>query len=147
MNARGWTWRLGMAGVVALTLTACEGTTDLTGPTQGLSLDPESLIGLWELTELESSDEGAVRVEPGTFTAEFAGSEVYLKADCNRCRAGYTAGEGSLDVGLLACTLAYCPSAPLDTTFTQLMSAAKGWEVDGGRLVVTSGEGVLIFVR
>lgn len=106
--------------------------------------------GIWRLVSLRESGQAEVLItEPGQFTAEFgADGRVHLRADCNRCAAGYTAGDRSLLVGLMACTRAYCASAPLDTAYTSLMGSARTWSVSGhARLELSSEAGVLRFDR
>ena len=106
--------------------------------------------GTWRLASLRESGQAETLIpEPGRFTAEFgADGHVRLRADCNVCGAGYTAGDRVLNVGLLACTRAYCESAPLDMTYTSLMGRARTWSVsDDGRLDLASEAGVLRFQR
>ena len=76
------------------------------------------------------------------FTAD---GRVSLRADCNRCSAAYEATTNSLAVGLMACTRAYCASAPLDTTFAALVGQATSWRVVDGGLELRSEAGVLRF--
>lgn len=107
------------------------------------------LLGAWRLVRLETSGGDVVDVKtPDSFTANF-GSEgrVDLKADCNRCNAGYAASRGGIEVGLMACTRAYCSTAPLDTDFAGLVSGAASWSVEGSKLTLTSAEGTLHLER
>ena len=82
--------------------------------------------------------------EPERFTAEFgADGRVSLRADCNRCSGGYTATTGALAVGPMACTRAYCSSAPLDMTFTMLVGEATTWTAAKSSLELRGDSGVL----
>ena len=107
--------------------------------------------GTWRLASLRQAGQAEVVIgQPGTFTAEFgADGRLSLVADCNRCGAGYSAGDGSLSVGLMACTRAFCTAtAPLDTTYTGLVESARTWSVSGdGRLELASDAGTLRFQR
>jgi heat shock protein HslJ len=103
-----------------------------------------SLLGTWRASSLAPAGERAVVVaEPARFTAEFrADGTLSLLADCNRCSGGYTAAAGSLQTTPMACTRAYCSSAPLDTQFTALVGSATSWAVTGDRLELSSSAGV-----
>lgn len=106
------------------------------------------LQGLWRLVRLEKAGQAPVEVAPSDrFTAEFANGRVALAADCNRCSGGYTEGAGTLAVGPRACTLAYCPSAPLDTDFAMLVSGALRWSVAAGQLTLRATNGTLLLRR
>ena len=77
-------------------------------------------------------------------SAEFAANgRVSLRADCNRCSGGYIATTGALTVSPMACTRAYCSSAPLDTTFTMLVGQATVWTASNGSLELRGESGVL----
>jgi heat shock protein HslJ len=106
---------------------------------------PLDLVGSWQLVSATPTGQNAIDAgEPGRFTADFAtDGRVSLRADCNRCAGGYTATTGGLTVGPMACTRAYCSSAPLDTTFTMLVSDATAWTVTNGRLELRGDSGVL----
>ena len=79
-----------------------------------------------------------------TFTAELGtDGRLSLAADGNRCGSTYEAGSGTLSVGLMACTLAYCPTAPVDTQFSGLVQASQNWRLENGELELSSKEGTL----
>jgi heat shock protein HslJ len=138
---------------LALGMIACAGSTsNPTGPAvPGGSSGAEAgqgnlaLVGSWEAVSVQPAGGPAVVVEePQRFTAEFrADGTLALRADCNRCACGYTAGAGSLATTPMACTLAACPSAPLDTQFAGLVDGATSWTVAGDRLELTSTAGVV----
>jgi heat shock protein HslJ len=107
--------------------------------------------GTWRLASMRQAGEAEIVIsQPDAFTAEFGSDgRVGLVADCNRCGAGYSAGDRSLSVGLMACTRAYCvATAPQDTTYTALVESARAWSVSGdGRLELASDAGTLRFQR
>jgi hypothetical protein len=47
----------------------------------------------------------------------------------------------------MACTLAYCVSAPFDTRYTTLLGASTSWQTNGETLELRSTAGVLSFRR
>jgi heat shock protein HslJ len=108
--------------------------------------------GTWRLASLHENGQAEVSIaDPGTFTAVFGDDgRVQIKADCNRCVAGYTArSDGSLTVGLMACTRAFCTATtPTDTTFANLVAGAQAWSSpDDAHLELVAGTGVLRFQR
>ena len=108
--------------------------------------------GTWRLASLHENGQAEVSIaDPGTFTAVFGDDgRVQIKADCNRCVAGYTArSNGSLTVGLMACTRAFCTATtPTDTTFANLVAGAQTWSSrDDAHLELVAGTGVLRFQR
>jgi heat shock protein HslJ len=121
-------------------LAACDGTT---GPSSA------SLEGRWQLVSLQASGGPEVPAPSGaTFTAEFGSdARLSLVADCNRCGSTYEAGSGTLSVGQMACTLAYCPTAPVDTQFAGLVQASQNWRLENGELKLVSAEGTLRLQR
>jgi heat shock protein HslJ len=79
------------------------------------------------------------------FRATFeADGRLGLQADCNACGARYVAGAGVLEVQPMACTRAYCASAPLDTQFAGLVGSASSWSIEEGRLTLRAPAGVVI---
>ena len=145
----------------ALGLTGCGNATGVTVPggiagglgdsdTARLEDAIEPLLGEWRLLSLAPPDTPpATAPTTGRFTADFrSDGELGLTADCNSCRGEYIAGQGTLEVGpLLACTLAYCVSAPVDSQFTSMMLSATTWAVDGETLVLQGPDGRLELSR
>jgi heat shock protein HslJ len=116
-----------------------------------VSASASDLLGAWTLVSLQ---EGSGPVEPvpagTTFTAEFASNGlVSARMDCNRCRGGFTAGPGTIDVAdAMACTRAYCTaSAPYDTRYAEQLGTAHSWTAQGGSLEIKSDRGVLKLTR
>jgi heat shock protein HslJ len=107
-----------------------------------------ALAGRWKLVRVEKAGQDAIDVEySDRFTAEFSASRVTLTADCNVCTGAYTATPDTLSVGPMACTRAYCPSAPLDSDFAMLVSDAERWSVAGSHLTLSSPKGTLLLSR
>ncbi len=145
----------------ALWLTGCGSATGVTVPgeiggalgdsdTARLEDAVELLLGEWRLVSLGPADAPAVTAPTsGRFTADFrSDGGLGLTADCNPCRGEYTAGQGTLEVGpLMACTRAYCVSAPIDSQFTSMMQSAATWAVDGDTLVLEGPDGRLELSR
>ncbi len=146
---------------LAVGLAGCNGSWDgpvgpsLSTPSNdgGLAQSPAvtpALQGLWKLLSLQQAGGPLVpSPSPGLFTAEFrTDGQLSARADCNMCGGAYEAGDGTLAVDpVMACTLAQCQSAPLDTTYTALLVAATVWSVDGATLELRSETGTLRFGR
>lgn len=106
---------------------------------------PAALTGTWTLVSLQEAGRPATSIgSPERFTAEFASDgRVSLRADCNRCNGTCAATDGALRVSPMACTRAYCSSAPLDTQFAGLVGASTSWTVSGRGLELTGASGTL----
>lgn len=141
-----------------LGLIGCAGATGMLGSTP---IGPEGsqgatgresaadLLGVWRLLRMEKAGQKPV-VPPAdvVLTVEFRGDgRAHLVADCNRCNTGFTAGSSTIEVGLMACTRAYCPSAPLDADFESLVGSASSWNVKGAQLTLSSPRGSLLLGR
>jgi heat shock protein HslJ len=141
MAWKGWSRA---ASVVTLAgLLACgKSGGDMTSPSS------EALQGHWTLVSLQQAG-GSVEVAPSGYIAEFqADGTLAARADCNSCHTTYVVEGASLKVGqAMACTRAYCLSAPFDTRYTTLLGAATSWQTNGGMLELRSGAGALTFRR
>lgn len=148
--------RIGIGLALGLGVAACGSSTgNLTVPTPvpgtgnsgASSQDGSSLVGSWQLVSLTEAGKTSVKVSsPERFTATFgSGGEVSLLADCNRCAGSYRAQGSGLTVGPMACTRAYCQSAPLDTNYAGLVSQATTWSSTQGGLELRCDAGVLSF--
>lgn len=86
------------------------------------------LVGTWTAVSVKVGSEETLVPESVKLTAEFqADGRLNLVADCNRCAATYSATPDTLSVTPMACTRAYCSSAPLDEHFAGLVSATLSW--------------------
>jgi two-component system, cell cycle response regulator CpdR len=130
-----------MAAVLLVAATGCG-----RGPTS--ASDPAPLQGQWTLLWLAKAA-GPVTPPPAgaTFSADFrADGGLSLRVDCNRCSGRYTSGTGELSVAdAMACTRAYCPSAPYDTDYERLVVDAEQWTIGDGELELRSASGRLRF--
>ncbi len=110
---------------------------------------PAALIGGWYLDHLVKTGQAPVSVtEAERFSVAFeADGRLRLRADCNSCGSRFAAAAGSLEIEPLACTRAYCPSAPLDTDFAALVGEAVAWSVDGAKLTLRAPAGVVVLRR
>jgi heat shock protein HslJ len=105
--------------------------------------------GAWTLATLQSPGQAAVAPPAGaTLGLEIADGRAAITADCNRCSGQAAIGESSLTVGpLLACTRAFCPSAPFDDAFLKALAGESAATLDGNTLTLASDRGVLRFRR
>ena len=79
---------------------------------------------------------------------EIANGLAAIVADCNRCNGPVVVGASTLTVGpLLACTRAFCASAPFDDSFLKMLSGESAATLDGNTLTLRSDRGVLRFRR
>ena len=133
--------RSAVLGALLLVVAGCGG--DPSGPSG-------SLLGRWQLQAFQRADGRPVDIPaPGRFAVEFrADGRVTVRADCNRCTGTYQADGSSLTIGpQLACTRAFCPSAPLDEQYVAALASAISYEVRGDRLTILGQGGVLRFSR
>lgn len=131
--------------VAALITTIASGCTEagLTSPSS-----PTDLDGTWRLTQMTTAV--GVHNEPptaGRFAVTFSTGRLSAKADCNVCGGTATVSGATLTVGSLACTLAACASAPLDTRFTGVLHGALTVRVNPRLLQLNSDAGELRFER
>ena len=102
----------------------------------------------WRLESLQRTGSAPVSPPPGPFTLRFAeDGRLEVRADCNGCGSTFELAGSSLSVGVLACTRAFCPSAPFDTEYVTLVDEATTVERDGEALILRGPSGVLRFVR
>jgi heat shock protein HslJ len=146
----------GLRGAVAMIgLASCGGGFDGVAtpgdiPQAGSEQNLGSLQGSWALVSMEPAGQAVIRVPERRFFADFGPDrDLFIKADCNVCTAGYTAArDGSFEIGgAIPCTLAYCATAPLDTRYVAFLQAARSWSVRGDELELTSADGALRFDR
>ncbi len=108
------------------------------------------LTGTWQMVSLQRTGQAQVPAPAGVaLSAEFrADGQLLVQADCNVCRASYEAGaEGALKVSPMACTRAYCTSAPVDTDFAALVGSARQAMVGEHALGLTSEAGSVLMRR
>lgn len=124
--------------------------TEGTGPDGPSALQSEIVGVSWQLDGLAPTGQPFAAPPEGTFTLELAeAGELHLVADCNLCNGRYTLGDGTLEVdgGVLACTRAFCPSAPFDSDYVRLVASVRSWQADSSGLTLAGDEGRLRFER
>ena len=116
-------------GVVAALLTAviCAA---CSGPTSPAALDGTALArvgGTWTLLTVQPPGEAEVAPPAGAnFRMEIADGRAAITADCNRCNGPAVVGASTLTVGpVLACTRAFCASAPFDAAFLRVLAGIE----------------------
>lgn len=137
-----------VALLTAVICAACSGPTSLSGP-DGTALTPERIGGIWTLVTLTLQGQAEAAPPAGAIsTIEVAGGRAAVRADCNRCNGPAAVGAGTLTVGPpLACTRAFCASAPFDDTFLRMLAGKSAATLDGDTLTLGSDRGVLRFRR
>jgi len=128
--------------VLAIVTTACG-----TSPTDPGLTQFEDVT--WKLQSVDYTNGDAVNIEdPDAFTALFASDErLHIQADCNVCNGSYGAEGGALSVSPLACTRAFCFSAPLDTDYVSLLQSATTIAATDDELLLRGPLGSLSFRR
>ena len=69
-----------------------------------------------------------------------------VRADCNGCSGGYQTEGNTIAIGNMACTLAYCGDASLDSQYTQALSSASTFARNGDQLLLSYSEGTMRFL-
>ena len=95
--------------------------------------DPDPLLyAAWQLQEFVLDDGTVITPDdPLKYTVTFnTDGTADIRADCNSCSGGFTADEDSLRFGVLACTLAACPSGSLDSQFQAALGTASDYNID-----------------
>ena len=105
--------------------------------------------GVWRLGTLQAPDWSVTEIpDPDKFTAEFRDDgRLDALADCNRCNAAYESNAGTLSLSPMACTRAFCSSAPLDTTYVAVLQSAYAYDANDDSLTIYGTQGVLRFLR
>lgn len=122
-----------------LMLSACSGDT-MVGPS-------DILATTWRLQSIDQPGKATIVVgTPERYTLRMdENGQAGIRADCNSCSGRYTLSGDSLDLSLLACTLAFCAEGSLDGTFMAILSGRPRVRVEGSALVVSSAAGTLRF--
>jgi heat shock protein HslJ len=138
-----------LAGACASMDTTTSPSALLPGGDGSVKISASGLEGpTWKLSALEASAGTPTAIVNGDrFTARFSDGRLEVRADCNLGRAGYTAGDSTLSISLMALTRAYCESAPLDTNYVAALESARSYTITGAELVVVSERGRLTFKR
>ncbi len=127
------------ACAVALSALGC-GSDTVTGPRDTVGTS-------WRLQSLQRTDGGVILAPTATFTLRFADEfQLEVRADCNSCGGSYVFTPAVFEVGPLACTRAFCPTAPFDTEYVRFIEAATSVERRDDVLILRSPAGALRFV-
>jgi heat shock protein HslJ len=95
--------------------------------------DPNPLLyATWQLQEFVLDDGTTVTVDdPTKYTVELRTDHTTtIRSDCNTCSGSFSADDKDLSFGLLACTLAACPSGSLDTQFQTALGSVSSYTID-----------------
>ena len=108
-----------------------------------------STSATWTLQSLAEAGSPDVTIaDPSLFTLVFNDDgKLQARADCNRASAGYTVADHALSVGLMASTMAYCASSPVDGQYLSLLGGDSVVTTSGTALQLSSSRGTLRFVR
>lgn len=120
---------------LAATLSCSDGT--LTSPTSSTDLE-----GTWRLNQMTTS--AGVHNEDlnaGRFRITLGATTIQVRADCNSCGGPASLSGSTLTVGPLACTVAACASAPIDTRFTGLLTGALTVRLNNRLLQLNNPQG------
>jgi heat shock protein HslJ len=130
-----------LPALCASLLASCETSTSIQ--------DPHSdLHGAWALQALELASGQTIRVsDPSQYTLEFRGNEVGLRVDCNSCGGSYEISGNELQLGTLACTLAFCAEGSLDGQYMEALSSVSTFSLSGDELRIRYAMGVMRFRR
>lgn len=130
---------------IGLTVAACD--EKLIAP----SVSPIDLVTTspWKLQSMERPGAGLARApDPERFTLQFdEQGRVFVLTDCNRCSGSYSIGAGTVTVGAMACTRAFCATAPFDTDYVGVLGGVSAVGVTAATLDLSSSRGTLRFAR
>jgi len=102
----------------------------------------------WRLQAFELSDGTRITIDdPSKFTATFGeDGGLGARADCNVCNGSYEVTGSEMEVGLMACTLAYCGEASHHDRYLAALQSAQTFDVTGDRLFIEYDGGRLRFL-
>ena len=102
----------------------------------------------WRLQTFELSDGTQVTIDdPSKFTATFGeDGSLGARADCNVCNGSYELTGNAMEIGLMACTLAYCGEASHHDRYLRALQSSQTFDVTGDRLFVEYDGGRLRFL-
>ncbi len=117
---------------------ACASTTSTT------ELTP---VGSWSLRAFDLAGGQTVLVPaPERYRLDLGeDGDAHVRADCNFCNGSYRSSGATLEMGLLACTLAACPPGSLDGEYLRALGSASSFELTEGQLSIAYPDGVLRF--
>ena len=107
-------------------------------------LPNEMLDTTWEWQQLTENAPAAQSVvaDSENYTIVFTDDELYsAKADCNMLGGGYEVSGDSLTLLPGPSTMAMCPPESSHDLYVGLLAQVDGYELDGGKLILTFGDG------
>ena len=130
--------------VLLVLMGACASTTSTT---ELETSDPATPVGAWSLRAFDLAGGQTVLVPaPERYRLDLGeDGDAYVRADCNFCNGSYRATGTTLEMGLLACTLAACPPGSLDGEYLRALGSASSFELTDEELSVAFPDGVLRF--
>jgi len=130
--------------VLLVLMGACESTTSTT---ELETPDLATPVGSWSLRAFDLAGGQTVLVPaPERYQLALGGDGgAHVRADCNFCNGSYRSSGTSLEMGLLACTLAACPPGSLDGDYLRALGSASSFGVTDAELTVAYPDGVLRF--
>jgi len=142
-----------LALAASLSIAACAGSVAAPSAPTTAATPPNAaaaVTGAWRLQSLTRPDSTTVTVDrPELFTIEFldgAPTRLAARVDCNRAVGPYTTGNGSLSIGAVAMTRAYCgATAALGDEYVRLLDGEHTVTISPGTLVLSSPRGTLRF--
>lgn len=138
--------KLFFGGVLVLfvLMGACASTTSTT---ELETSDPASPAGSWSLRAFDLAGGQTVLVPaPERYLLDLGeNGDAHVRADCNFCNGSYRFSGATLEMGLLACTLAACPPGSLDGEYLRALGSASSFELTEEELSVAFPDGVLRF--
>lgn len=125
-------------------LGGCESATSTTELSTQSSASP---VGSWSLTAFDRAGGQTVLVPaPERYLLDLGNElDAHVRADCNFCNGSYQVSGSTLDMGLLACTLAACAPGSLDGEYLRALGSASSFTVKGQELAIEYPDGVLRF--
>jgi len=109
--------------------------------------DPPTPVGSWSLSAFDLAGGQTVLVPaPERYRLDLGeAGDAHVRADCNFCNGSYRSKGATLEMGLLACTLAACLPGSLDGEYLRALGSASSFELRGDELSVSYPDGVLRF--
>ena len=118
------------AGLFA-SLMACETSDSPTMP----DIDTEDPTGSWALQSFEPAGGAVVPIpDPLAYTLDLGVNEpgrANLRADCNVCNSSYEVSGSAISFGLMACTLAACPSDSFERDYVDALGTTTLFQRSG----------------
>ncbi len=115
------------AAAVLLATTACGGSHDL--PLEGTT---------WKLARMQGIPDSAITAEEDAFTLEFDAADTLVagRTNCNRFFGRYEVKGDRLHLGDLGMTRMACPDMQYEDRFSEMLSEADRFAIDGSELTL-----------